>query len=175
MRFALFLILVVWPPASIVAQAPTIPAGTRVKVETHQRTRVAGTLMSQTRDSIIVAAPGAIRTVVASEAVTRIAVSKGRSRVHGALRGMRVGSVVIGGGTAVIMTVAFVDGGVGENNVGPFVVLTAIGAAMGAIYGGTMGVLFPVERWFTVYSASSRVSVGPFQGSVPGVGVSIRF
>ena len=130
--------------------------------------------MSQTPDSIMVAVPGAIRTVVASDDVTRIAVSEGRSRVHGARRGMTYGAAIVGGAATLLFTAAYIGEG-GTGDFGDVVVLSAITAVSGAIYGAAIGGLIGHERWSTVYSAPIRVSLGPSRRGSPGVGLSIRF
>ena len=169
MRFAL-LIPVLFLPLPTAAQVPTIPPGTRVRVETQQKTRAEGALMSQTSDSIIVATRRATRTAVASAAVTRIAVSSGRSSAHGAFWGMKLGAAVGGGAVALLFT-GFA-GGLPGFQILPYAV---VGAAIGGTYGAAAGSIRGVERWSAVYSAPNRVSFGPFQGGAPGVGVSIRF
>jgi hypothetical protein len=131
--------------------------------------------MSQTGDSLIVAAPEAIRTVVASAGVTRIDVSRGRSRMQGAIRGMKVGTTIVGGGLAIIFTTAYIaEGGTGDS-IAELLAYTAYGAAAGAMYGAGVGALLGAETWSTVYSAPHRVSFGPSRSGPIGVGVSIRF
>ena len=175
MRFAL-LILVLILPLPTAAQGPTIPHGTRVRVETQQKTRAEGTLMSQTSDSIIVATRRATRTAVASAAVTRIAVSSGRSRAHGALWGMKLGAVVLGGGIGLLLGGAYVSSNSEHKSTSGIIPLMVAGAAVGGMYGAVAGTIRGVERWSTVYAAPIRVSFGQFQGSsARGVSVSIRF
>ena len=169
MRFAL-LILVLVLPLPTAAQGPTIPPGTRVRVETQQKKRAEGTLMSQTSDSIIVATRRSTRTAVASAAVTRIAVSSGRSRAHGALWGMKLGAALGGGGVILLFT-GFA-GGLPGFQILPYAV---VGAAFGGAYGAVARSIRGVERWSTVYSIPIRVSFGQLLGSAPGVNVSIRF
>lgn len=175
MRCALLLILALFLPAPISAQAPTIPPGTRVRVETQQRARVDGTLMSQSSDSIIVATPRPLRTAVASGDVTRIAVSKGRSHVQGALRGMKIGAAIVGGAATFMVGAAYFGGRTEESSIVPLYAFAVSGAAVGAMSGAAFGGMLGAEKWSTVYSAAMRVSVRPFQSRVPGVGVSIRF
>jgi hypothetical protein len=174
MRFALLLIVMLSPPMLIAAQTPTIPPGTRVKVQTQQNTRVNGSLISQSSDSIIVATGDAMRTVIASDAVTRIDVSKGRSHLHGAVRGMKVGAVTTGGVVTLIFAVAYIGSRAEDMSIAPFFAYTAVSAAIGAMYGAAIGGMFGAERWSTVYSAPIQVTFRPSQGA-PGAGVSIRF
>ena len=175
MRFVLLFFLASLPAASTAAQANTIPSGTRVKIETQPKTQVVGKLLSQLGDSIIITGAGSHRIALASDAVTRVEVSRGRSHVHGALRGMKVGSLAVGGGVGLIVGAAYIDGYSDRNSIVPLYVLVFSGAAVGAVYGAAIGGILGAERWSTLYSAPMRVSFGPVQSGAPGVGVSIRF
>lgn len=175
MRRTLLFIFVASAPAAIAAQAPTIPLGTRVRVEMQGKIKVDGTLMSQTEDSIIVSSPGTLRTVVASESVARIRVSEGRSHAQGAVRGMKIGTVVAGGGVALIFGAAYIESTENNKSIALLFAFVAAGAVTGAMYGAAIGGIFGAERWTTVYSSPVRVSFRPAQSGAPGVGVSIWF
>jgi len=179
MRRALLFICLSATSAAVAAQAPTIPPGTRVRIETRERGTFDGTLMSQTSDSFFVAGPGALRTLVASESVTRLRVSEGRSHARGAVRGMKIGAAVGGGGMALVIGAAFIGSTAKDKyngeSLGMAVGLVASGALVGVMYGAGIGALFAVERWTTVYSNPLRVSFRPAPSGAPGVGVSVRF
>jgi hypothetical protein len=173
MRAALLFFLVQIPAASIAAQVP-IPAGAKVKIGTHAKASVVGTLLSQSGDSIVITTAGSKRSAVASNVVTRIEVSQGRSHKHGAFRGMKIGSLSLGGGLALAVAAAYLSDDV-QNGIVPLYMTAFYGAAVGAVCGVVIGGILGTERWSTLYSAPMRVTFGPVQRGTPGVGLSIRF
>lgn len=175
MRRALLFVLFSIAPATTAAQAPLIPLGSRVRVETQQRGRVDGTLMSQTEDSIVVAAPGALRTVVVSASIARIRVSEGRSRARGAVRGMKIGAAVGGGSVALVFGAAYIGSTDSNKKITGLLSFVAVGVLEGVMVGAGIGALVGAEAWTTVYSRPIRVGFQSSQSGAPGVGVSITF
>src|SRR3954470_17137988 len=87
------------------AQVPALAAGSRLKVEMSDRPKVEGTLMSQTPDSLVIAANGALITSVPSANIGRISSTMGRSHSAGAWKGTKIG-VMVGGGLGVVAGLA---------------------------------------------------------------------
>ena len=94
---SVFLVLQCIIATAISAQTTTIPLGTRVRIETVQKQPTSGTLISQTADTVVVAASGDIRIPIATTSIYRIRVSDGTSRGAGALAGMAYGAAILGG------------------------------------------------------------------------------
>ena len=170
-RFCVAVILCVGP-AMLTAQAVPIPLGARVRVEMRDKTRFDGTLMSQSADSVAVASPKAIRTAVATGDISRVRRSEGKSRGHGAVKGLKVGAVIVGGVGALV-----VAGGSNVNdNVAQAAVFGAVGGAIaGALYGAVIGAIVGAEKWTTVYTIPARLSFVPAPTGAPGIAVTFRF
>src|SRR3954466_5136400 len=87
------------------AQVPALASGSRLKVEMTSGQKIEGTLMSQTQDSLVIAAGGALITGLPSANVGRISSTLGKSHSAGAIKGTKIG-VVIGGGLGVLLGAA---------------------------------------------------------------------
>ena len=175
MRHGLLVLFALLPVAGV-AQVPSVALETRIRVEVSDTgKKLVGNLLSQSSDSLTVAAPWA--KAVASAAITRMWQSDGRSHGRGLLRGMGIGGGIGGGVTTVIIFGAIVAEQ-GEINGGAFVVAGAfglIGALEGAILGGIIGGAIGREKWKTIYSSPGRVSMRPASRGTPGMGLSIAF
>src|SRR5215813_2717458 len=106
-RFAVALAVILPSAAGLMAaQVPTVPVGTRVRVDTPEsNARLSGTLTSQSVDSIAIETTDATRTVSLAS-VRRVDVSRGVSHLDGAVRGMNIGSLALGGTTATLLLAA---------------------------------------------------------------------
>lgn len=157
------------------AQTVPIPIGARVRVEMCDKSRLDGTLMMRTADSVAVALPRAVRTVVATEYISRVRRSEGKSHGHGAVKGLKIGAVIGGGATTLVMGGAYL-GSSAENKDATWVAFfAAAGAMTGALYGGVIGAIVGAERWTTVYTFPARLSFVPPPTGAPGIGVTFRF
>jgi hypothetical protein len=169
-----FLILCGAPAAD--GQVPSIAPGTRVRLELERPNRkVDGTLMSQTADSIAVATDGSGIWTMPAESVVRIRVGSGKSVMRGAIRGMKIGSLVLGGGFGLLLTAAVAAGDGGTDAIPFLVVYSAIAAAEGAILGAFVGAIVRSEKWTDIYSSHVQLTVRPDRSGRTGVGLSIGF
>jgi len=174
MRHGLLLVLL-GVPAFGGAQVPMISEGTRVRVERPATKKVDGILMSQTADSMQIAAPQA--TMIASESISRIRESAGRSHARGAAKGAKIGAVVVGGGFALIVIGAYVSSSdANKSGLGEWLAIGAIiGGVEGAVLGGLIGALAGAERWRTIYSSPVRLTIRPPASGATGAGLSFAF
>lgn len=174
-RALLFLLLGVGPAAT--AQMPTLVQGGRLRVEAPgHRKEIEGTLLSQTADSLTIAALGAVRTTVASASVWRIKESRGKSHGMGAVRGLKIGSAFGAVGGLVVGPVLVSDTGsfardYSTNMIG----LAASSAITGAMFGLVIGAVAGAEKWTTVYSRPTRIGFSRARNGVSVIGLSIRF
>jgi hypothetical protein len=156
------------------AQAPTLMAGSRLRVYTDAG-RSEGTLMAQTGDSLTIAESGAVRRVIPFAAVSRIQASAGKSHGSGAIKGAKIGAV-IGGGLGVLVGLAISTDGscTGSGCDSAPITLGLIEAAGGALWGLAIGGAVGAEKWETVYPKRYGVSGGALPGQAR-LGLSIRY
>jgi hypothetical protein len=120
--------------------------GVRIRVEAPGA--IAGaltaTLLSRTRDSITIGAPNAAPMTVAMSRVTRIDVSRGKSRRAGAVQGLKWG-VPIGLATGVLLAAIPSDCTNCEDySAGAWI---AQGLLAGVVWGAGIGALVGRESW----------------------------
>ena len=165
------------------AQVPTIPLGTRVRLDAPRPNgSLVGTVKSQSADSIAIETNDSTR-VVPIASVKRIAVSEGQSRSEGARRGMKIGGIGLGGAMAVFLFASYVAspnnncGGADEclDPIAAFPYLVPASALVGGLAGGIIGAIAGAERWDTRYLAHVRVSILPGPNGVMRVGLSLSF
>jgi hypothetical protein len=156
------------------AQVPALAPGSRLSIEMTDRPRVEGTLMSQTSDSLVIAANGALITSVPSAKVGRISSTMGRSHSAGAKKGALIGTM-IGAGVGVVVGIAAPDdsGFNSETSEAP-VFYGLVGAAEGALYGVIIGAIAGSQDWRTVYERPYRVTLAPTPASIR-LGLSLTF
>ena len=165
------------------AQVPTIPPGTRVRLAAPRpNDGLAGTVRSQSADSIAIETDGLTR-VVSLASVRRIDVSEGRSRRYGAVRGMKIGAIGLGGTVGVLLVAGWVAQP--DNNCGgadqcfdamaalPY--LVPAGALIGGLAGAAIGTIAGAERWSRLYPPPVRVSILPARNGVTTLGLSLSF
>ena len=166
MNKALFTFLCTFP-VILAAQPSAIAIGRRVHIETVGQKPIAGTLIAQTADGLVIVGPLGERTPVTTAALTRIRVSEGRSRSRGALVGLGYGSLIVGGGLGGM--VALSD----EPEWAPLVAVVA--GLYGGVLGAGIGAIIGREQWTAVSLSPPRVSVRIAPRNVPGVGLSVSF
>jgi hypothetical protein len=164
------------------AQVPTIPVGTRVRVNAAwPNTDVVGRVESQRADTIAVETYAGTR-FVPLVAVKRIDVSVGRSHSDGTVRGMKIGAIGVGGTVAFfLVALHFVSDG--DNCGGDECtdalalapVLIPTGVVVGGVVGGVIGLLAGSEQWDGLYFAPPRVSMLPQRGGATRIGLSLHF
>ena len=125
--------------------------------------------MSQTADSVTVAAFGAVRTAVPVASIARIQVSAGNSRVKGALRGIKIGGIA---GIALGFQVDADDRAKGDTALGASL---AAGVVTGALFGALIGAAYGAEKWTTIYSSSMRIGVGRARNGTPTMGFRLNY
>ncbi len=167
MRHALLLIFLGASQAD--AQFPSIIPGARVRVEGLNHRKLEGTLMSQTADSITIAAVGAILTTVASGSLTRVRVSQGKSHGAGAIKGMKIGGGI---GLGVGLLAGLVSPPGERAAIGMSV---AGGALGGVIWGAAIGSIVGAAKWTTVYTAPLRIAIGRAENGAMTLGLAMRF
>jgi hypothetical protein len=155
------------------AQVPAMAPGSRLKVEMTDRPKVEGTLMSQTPDSLVIAANGALITAVPTANVGRISSTMGRSHGAGAWKGTKIG-VMVGGGLGVLAGLAVMTDNSLDNASEAPLFFGLLGAAEGAFYGVIIGAIAGSQDWKPVYERPYRVTLAPAPGSVR-LGLSYKF
>lgn len=166
------------------AQVPTIPLGTRVRLDAPRpNAGIVGTVRSQSADSIAIETDDSTR-VVSLASVRRIDVSAGRSRGDGALRGMKIGGLGLGGSMAVFLVAGYVAspnhncGGADEclDPIAALPYLVPASALIGGLAGAFIGAIAGAERWHRLYPTPVRVSILPAPpNAVTRVGLSLSF
>lgn len=156
MRFLILTLLLLASPAD--AQLADLLPGSRLRVEsTALPSRIEGTLMSHEGAALVIAHSGALRTIVPTPSVTRVRVSHGKSHATGAVKGIKVGAIVGGVVTALLVfSMAGMDTD-GEDIVG----LGSSMAMAGASYGAIIGVIVGAEKWTTVYQTPYKLDARP--------------
>jgi hypothetical protein len=141
-------------PSIAAAQVPTLAVGSRLRVYQPAVSRIEGTLMAQTADSLTVASVRATRALIPSARVGRIQVSEGEKASAGALKGAKIGGVLgLAGGLFLAALASDLDSGFrGED----FAVLSVAGMFNGALYGAVIGAVVGAEKWTTVYRSGVR-------------------
>lgn len=154
-------------------QVPQLAPGAHLKVDRLDGPRIEGTLMSQSNDTLTIAAEGAVITPVAAAAVGRIKASAGKSHGAGAKKGAKIGAV-IGGGFGLLTGLLYDNADIGFNGSQAPILFGVVGAAEGAIYGVLIGAIVRAQKWTTVYERPYGVTAG-FDGNRASAGLSIRF
>ena len=161
------------------AQIPNLATGSRLKVEMPGYQKLEGTLISQTADSLVIAADGARLVGVRAADVGRIKSTMGKSHSAGAKKGAKIGTL-IGAGAGVLVGIAYmsdynetVNDPAFDNGAAP-VLFGIVGAAEGALYGVIIGAIAGAQDWKTIYERPYSVSVAPVPGAVR-VGLRLRY
>jgi hypothetical protein len=135
--------------SDLAAQETAVVPGTDVRLVVSSQ-EIRGSLMSWDPDTLRVQDPASgFVHVVPSLAIERLRVSEPRTRGGGALRGLRIGSIV----GALSFSALFVASEVGctswcFNSVGEaFLVGAALGGGLGAGAGAGVGAVWPGTRW----------------------------
>jgi hypothetical protein len=162
------------------AQVPTIPLGTRVRLDLPKpNDGLTGTLTFQSADEITISTRDSFSLVVAVASVRRIDVSGGVSHPDGTMRGMKIGGLGFGGVMAALLIAdAVTSVGARDKLFNPLAAIPYLvppAVVVGGLAGGIVGGLVGREHWDTVYSAGLRVSVLPAKSGAMSVGLSMRF
>jgi hypothetical protein len=178
-----FAVMMLAQAAVIGAQVPTIPLGTRVRLDAPRpNAGLAGTVRSQSADSITIETDDSTR-VVSLALVRRIDVSEGRSRGDGALRGMKIGGLGLGGSMAVFLVAGYIAspnhncGGADEclDPIASLPYLVPASALIGGLAGALIGATAGAERWDRLYPRPVRVSILPTPTGATMVRLSLSF
>jgi hypothetical protein len=157
------------------AQLPEMAAGSRLKLDLVGYQKVEGTLMSQTPDTLVIAADGARVTRLPASSVGRIKSTLGKSHGAGAKKGAKIGTI-IGAGFGVLLGLAVMGDDTYDytfdKSAAP-VAFGLVGAAEGAIYGVVIGAIVGAQNWKTIYERPYSASVAPAPGGVR-LSVSLR-
>jgi hypothetical protein len=157
------------------AQLPDVAPGARVRLDIGRSgTKIEGTVTSQTSDSISVATGSAI-WALPTASITRVRVSGGKSQLRGAVRGMKIGALVLGGGFGALVAVAALGSGEGASAIPLVALFGGIAAAEGAIIGGLIGGIVGSERWTNVYPNNVGVILRPAGDGTTSLGLSWTF
>jgi hypothetical protein len=176
-RFAVELAVILSTTAGLAAaQVPAIAAGTRVRVDAPGPTvRLTGTVRSQSADSIAIETTEATRTVPLAS-VRRVDVSAGVSSRDGAIRGMKIGGLALGGTAAALLLAAYVvsptNNCAGDMCYFPLYLVPAV-VTVGGLSGVVIGSVVGAEHWDTVYPAPVRVSIRPAGNGVVSIGLTL--
>ena len=170
-RLAMLLATVV--PVALTAQTPTLLPGSRLRVNAPgYGSKITGTLMSQTPDTIEVAEAGAVLRRIPWTSVREVRASTGKSHGAGAAKGAMIGAIA--GGAVAGVSLLFISSDNGSYYDFSGSVFVAMGAAVGAEWGVVIGGIIGAEKWQRVYSAPLRISVAPLLGPA-AIGISARF
>lgn len=160
----LALMLVIAGPSTVLAQAPELRPGARVRITAPGivAARLEATILSRAGDTIEVASPGLAPIRVALARTTDIEVSRGRSAAQGAITGAKWG-VGIGAPFGILAAISArcQTSHCDTVTTGDRVAIAAMMTASGALWGIAIGAGVGGERWVHVplsESAGPRVS-----------------
>ncbi len=148
----------------LAAQLAELQAGTRVRVRgSDVAGRLQGVVLSRSGDSLTVSRPNGPPIPLAFSSVSRVEISRGKSRGRGAWRGL-----LWGAGIGAVLGLVPTDDPECDRDPDAFgcgsraesMVLTAIG---GSVIGVPIGAIIGVERWETL-TIPARVSLGSSHG-----------
>ena len=169
-------VALVLAPTIVAAQAQPIAIGTQVRIEMHDKSRIEGTLMAQSAESLSVASPRGVHTGISSEYIARVRRGDGKSHAQGAVNGLKIGAGIGGGMATLIFGGAILAGGdVSTGALGSVAGYVFGGVFGGALYGVIIGAIVGAEKWTTVYTTPQRVSLVPAPGTAPGIGIRVGF
>jgi hypothetical protein len=180
---AAFAVLMLAYAAVARAQVPTIPLGTRVRLDAPRpNAGLVGTVRSQSADSIVIDSDDSTRAISLAS-VKRIDVSEGRSSVDGALRGMKIGGLGLGGAMAVFLVASYVAspnnncGGADEclDPIAALPYLVPASALIGGLAGAFIGAIAGAERWSGLYPPPARMTILPVRNGATRIGLSLSF
>jgi hypothetical protein len=158
------------------AQLPEMAQGSRLKLELTSRQKFDGTLMSQTADSLVVAADGARIVRFPSSSVGRIKSTTGKSHGAGAKKGAKIGAFIGGGFGLLAGLLVTEDDSYNyewDKSTAP-VLFGAVGAAEGALYGVAIGAIVGAQNWKTIYERPYSVGLAPAPGAIR-LAVTLRY
>lgn len=164
------------------AQVPTVPVGTRVRIDVGlPNQELVGKVEFQAADIIAVETNGGTLSVPVS-VVKRIDVSAGRSHSNGARRGFAIGALGLGGTVAGFLVVDHfawdANNCAGDECIDALAfapILVPLAAMVGGFAGGVIGILAGSEQWYGMYAATPRVSIAPQRHGVTNIGLSLPF
>ncbi len=146
MRYALTFVALA-SPMLLSAQLPQVLPGTRVRVSTATETYT-GTFMSQAADTIDVAESGAIHRRIPVSAVRQLFVSQGKTAGAGAIRGLKIGALVLAAVAGLLAVVIWSETGF---QAAEGALLVGGGAVEGAMFGAIIGAIVGAEGWQRIY------------------------
>jgi hypothetical protein len=158
------------------AQLPALATGSRLKVEMSGYRPVEGTLMSQTSDSLVIAADGARLVGIETSKVGRIKSTLGKSHSAGARKGAKIGTF-IGAGFGGLLGVAIMSDDSYDYDFDKSqapLIFGLVGAAEGAFYGVVIGAIAGAQDWKTIYRRPYSVSIAPAPDALR-IAVSVRY
>ena len=158
------------------AQLPVLSGGTHVKLWLGpDQPKIKGTIFSQTADTLRVASNGAVR-VVPTSMVGGVEIGGGRSHTGGAVRGAKIGALIVGGAGAVLFGASYAAyDGEKQQHSSDVVAFIAASALSGAFYGAIIGAVVGTEAWTPVYPARVAISVTRPNDHSTGLGLSFKF
>lgn len=165
------------------AQVPTIPLGTRVRLDgPRPNPGLVGTVRAQSADSIAIETADSTRAVSLAS-VRRIDVSEGRRSADGALRGMKIGAFGLGGSMTVFLVAGYIAspnnncGGADEclDPIAALPYLVPAAALIGGLTGAFIGAIAGAERWRRLYPTVVRASILPAPNGATRFGLSLSF
>jgi hypothetical protein len=154
LRVALLLFLTAPAPATAqLAKSAGITAGTRIRVETAApKSTLVGIFLSESVDSLSVAVGRSGNTVVSSASVNRLSVTQGKSHGRGAVKGIKIGSMIGGALALALFGGAFLTDP-STDGLPMLAGYVAGGMISGAVYGAIIGGAIGTDSWRTVYPA----------------------
>lgn len=165
------------------AQGTEIVPGARLRIAAQGVVagQLVATVLSRTADSLVLGGPGMQPLTVAVSRLTSIEVSRGKSRLDGAIRGIKWGVPISVGFASLIapgLTRCDLVAGVRrcglEASTGDKVGFALVGGPLvGIFYGAPIGALIGAEKWER-FEPITRTSFIMHQGR-PGMGMSLSF
>ncbi len=165
------------------AQGTEIVPGARLRIAAQGIVagQLVATVLSRTADSLVLGGPGMQPLTVAVNRLTSIEVSRGKSRLEGAGRGIKWGvPISVGLASLIAPTLKKCDTIAGvrrcglEASTGDKWAFALVGGTVaGIFYGVPIGALIGAERWER-FEPVARTSFIMHQGS-PGIGMSVSF
>jgi hypothetical protein len=149
---AFFLLFTALMPVCAAAQMADIVPGMRIRVSaTDVSGRIEGTVATRTADSIVVVTPAPAQFHIAVASISSMAVSQGRTRSEGAMKGALWGGGI---GLALALPLSWDASRSSQPNNTAILAEATVSYAM---VGALIGALVRAEQW-TTYELPARIS-----------------
>lgn len=148
-----------------------VQPGARVRIEgtSLPGDRLVGTVLSRTADSLEIAVSGAVRARIPFSAIEQLEISRGSTRRAGAVKGMKIGLIVMGvGGAIVASSIMGASDAECQGDCGALAAsFLAVALIEGAALGAGIGAIVKAESWKRIPPPRMAIRAAPRGIRVP--------